>query len=518
MLGGKVSQCHCDPSPSSHFSSSGLFYTFTAALRFEMLLFHNGDSIEDLFRPLKNKTLVTIIRSHVPGARIRDLESRAKIYKTVSQLTSDLQVAIIEDVMKALERGDRKHIGKEKIKSKGNILNSIANAAKAFLGVAALCPTHSPLSTTPLSPPNLPSSEPSLSTPELRINPHGLGSSLTPAVDMEMAEPLDDLLSSNFMKPVAQDLKDNIIRNFIEQTNNKALAVSTCGACAREEYRNQLEMMNISDIPNSRHLAPSTPHSMHTLLQGLLLHPDGVSSTSVSICSDCLSHLKRDQLPPFSLANNMWIGDIPRELSVLTLPERMLIAKYFPAAYIVKLYPKQRGARNWDNSQMHSGLRGNVSTYRLDPAQVAGMIDGRLMPPPAIVLSATIGVTFVTPKNTREHTMPNMFRVRRERVRLALLWLKTNNPLYADIIISEERLAELPVSGVPDEIRLTARHSDNMEALHREHDGYVPLDAEDEGKLSVNHDFQCLTIVHSVVVPFGGCGRRLQHATCTGQC
>ena len=61
---------------------------------------------------------------------------------------------------------------------------------------------------------------------------------------------------------------------------------------------------------------------------------------------------------------------------------------------------------------MYTGLRGNVSTYRLDPRQVASMIDGRLFPPPAKILSATIGITFVGPKGLCESTMPAMFRVR----------------------------------------------------------------------------------------------------------
>ncbi|KJA12784.1 hypothetical protein HYPSUDRAFT_102952, partial [Hypholoma sublateritium FD-334 SS-4] len=58
-------------------------------------------------------------------------------------------------------------------------------------------------------------------------------------------------------------------------------------------------------------------------------------------------------------------------------------------------------------------------------------------PPTAQILSATIGVTFLGPKGLPEATMPEMFRVRRRRVREALQWLKMNNPLYANIEISE---------------------------------------------------------------------------------
>ena len=166
------------------------------------------------------------------------------------------------------------------------------------------------------------------------------------------------------------------------------------------------------------------------------------------------------------------------------MPERTLIAKYFPVAYIIKLYSKQKGARGWDKSQMHSGLKGNVSTYRLDPSQVASMIDGRTYPAPAKVLSATIGVTFVGPKGITEATMPAMFCVRRWQVREALVWLKANNPLYEDIEISEERLQELPENGTPQEIILTAKYSSDIFSLEKEHAGYVPDDIEENSRIA----------------------------------
>ncbi|KAH9000485.1 hypothetical protein EDB92DRAFT_1831586 [Lactarius akahatsu] len=53
-----------------------------------------------------------------------------------------------------------------------------------------------------------------------------------------------------------------------------------------------------------------------------------------NVCGSCT--------PALSLANGLWIGDVPPLLNILTLPEQILIARYFPAAYIVKLYPKKR--------------------------------------------------------------------------------------------------------------------------------------------------------------------------------
>ena len=58
------------------------------------------------------------------------------------------------------------------------------------------------------------------------------------------------------------------------------------------------------------------------------------------------------------------------------------------------------------------------------------------------------------------------------------MWLKVNNPLYADITISEERLDGICEEGVPDKILNTMRHSDDIEELERERAGYVPEDGD----------------------------------------
>ncbi|KAF9524533.1 hypothetical protein CPB83DRAFT_605493 [Crepidotus variabilis] len=110
------------------------------------------------------------------------------------------------------------------------------------------------------------------------------------------------------------------------------------------------------------------------------------------------------------------------------------------------------------------------------------MVDGLLMPPHSSVLAATIGITFVTPHKVVNRDLQGLFRVKRERVRDALKWLQANNQLYSDIIISEDRLSELPEDDVPTEIVSTTRVSADVEAVLREEEGYVPLDVLDEGE------------------------------------
>lgn len=293
------------------------------------------------------------------------------------------------------------------------------------------------------------------------------------------------LITNDFMKAPKPDVIKQCIANFIRATGNDSLKAKICAVCAREHNKSAIEDITFNDVPNRSHLKPSQPHPAHDLFfEDLLLQPQGVNGNLISICQECAASLRRDKLPKFSLSNNMWIGTRPFELHGLTLPERIMIAQYFPAAYIIKLFPKQKNAKSWDKSQMHSGLKGNVSTYKLDPAQLAKTIYGNeanldtlIYPPPAKILSALIGITFVGPKGLPESTLsPNTFQVRRRKVRDALRWLKNNNPLYHNITISDERLSQLPEEDIPEEITLTAKFSDDMERLEEERAGYVPED------------------------------------------
>ncbi|RDB16871.1 ATP-dependent DNA helicase PIF1 [Hypsizygus marmoreus] len=290
------------------------------------------------------------------------------------------------------------------------------------------------------------------------------------------------ILTSEFMQPPPREVVDRAIAGFIDRTGNEAMKLVACAACARETEKLSALRYTLSDIPSQGRLQPANPHPAHTLFRGMLLYqPAILRDDTTHLCSECDRKLRNDTTPELSLANNMWIGEIPHELAVLTLPERLLIAKYFPAAYIVKLFPKKKGARYWDKRGMHSGIKGNVSTYRLDHSQVASMISGNQMPRPAMILSSIIGVTFVGPKGSPKLTLPDFLLVRRDRILKALQWLQSNNPLWRDIVISQDRLDELPVNGIPAEILEGVRHSTDLEMLEQERDGYVPEhEADDE--------------------------------------
>ncbi|KAG1726296.1 hypothetical protein EDB19DRAFT_1616554, partial [Suillus lakei] len=169
-------------------------------------------------------------------------------------------------------------------------------------------------------------------------------------------------------------------------------------------------------------------------------------------CKPCFNDIKAKKTPTYSLANNLWAGEIPDDLAMLTLPECVLIALSYPAAYIVKLYLKKRGAVNWNTAGLNSGLCGNISMYHLNTSVVATMIEGNLLPPKPLALANTIGVSIVGPNNFLERCMLSFLTVSQSHLCNALLFLKQHNPLYCNIMISEENIALFPEHGIPDNI------------------------------------------------------------------
>ena len=174
---------------------------------------------------------------------------------------------------------------------------------------------------------------------------------------------------------------------------------------------------HVSSLPNVHCLVPSHPHPTHTLFNGKLLEPQGVKGEGedavVSMCGECFDDLKGSEEKPlkYALANNMWIGNIPWALSILTFPEQLLIAHLYPQVYVFKLFPKKiRGNR--DAETLQKGMRGNISTYKLNMDSISSMVHGNMMPHPPAVLVSVISVTFVGLGKLSKHWLKSTFYVR----------------------------------------------------------------------------------------------------------
>ena len=285
---------------------------------------------------------------------------------------------------------------------------------------------------------------------------------------------------SKFLELPSKSSVHGCYRDFYNATSDAALETLVCGICAREVsvQNDGLSTICIQDLP-TRRLTPLVPHPAHSKFHGgMLLEPQGVVKDQVRVCGSCRAELAKERtLPPkFSLANNLWIGQIPWELKKLTFPEQLLIAHVYPRVLVFKLYPKAMN-RGQGPETLQRGMRGTVSSYDLNLNAVTAMVEGKLMPRPLAVLSSVISVTYIGVGKLPKNWLRSTFRVRREAVASALAWLKTNNPkYYGDITISTDALKQLPDDDIPDELLSIIRQSDDIGILDQEGAGYVRTD------------------------------------------
>lgn len=133
------------------------------------------------------------------------------------------------------------------------------------------------------------------------------------------------------------------------------------------------------------------------------------------LCSRCL----KDPIK-FTSENYMDPGEQPYELKCLTLAEQQLISLVLP---IVSLY-KIRGNQY--------GYSGHVICFDQEIQNIATVL-------PRLVSDLTETIII-------ERTFKNRITaldINVNRIHCALIFLKENNPLYKDIIISDERLTQI---------------------------------------------------------------------------
>ncbi|KAJ7226546.1 hypothetical protein B0H12DRAFT_1030459 [Mycena haematopus] len=191
-------------------------------------------------------------------------------------------------------------------------------------------------------------------------------------------------------------------------------------------------------------------------------------------CADCLKDLDNsdDKRPCYSLANNMWTGDLPFELKTLAFAEQLLLSLVYPRVYTFKLYPKVPG--KFDESQLKTAMRGNVTSYELDMSGIAKMLEGNLIPRPPAVLASVVSITFVGIGKIPKSWLRTTFRVRRQVVARALAWLIRNNRHFQSYKLDEARLLGLPEDDVPQEILSIVRINEDDGVVEEEEGGYVP--------------------------------------------
>ncbi|KAG9088110.1 hypothetical protein FS749_002407 [Ceratobasidium sp. UAMH 11750] len=271
----------------------------------------------------------------------------------------------------------------------------------------------------------------------------------------------DHPAGQRFLVIPAEEVVRRCHKAFLDATSNTALKSEVCICCARRLFASAGRTMALDAVPNSSHLKPSVPHDKHVLTMDMLLETEFIRMVNGKqhgwFCDSCTRALVQNRLPPLALANRMWIGPVPDQLSELTVPERSLISIYHPRCYVYKLHPHNLWTHGGADTHLQTGLAGNVTTYALNLPEVVKMISGKLLPRPLAILSATIVITMIGPGNIPPNWLLGHFKFAVQQF-MQLSCVSNALPLVAE---------------VPLDILATMRHDPDLNTAQHEAESYL---------------------------------------------
>ena len=84
-----------------------------------------------------------------------------------------------------------------------------------------------------------------------------------------------------------------------------------------------------------RNVQSSPYNQSFSCINGMVFYEAGLYKTldrkkrsliHCDVCTECWSSLVKEKIPKFSATDKVWMGDIPKQLQGLTIPEQRLIA------------------------------------------------------------------------------------------------------------------------------------------------------------------------------------------------
>ena len=262
---------------------------------------------------------------------------------------------------------------------------------------------------------------------------------------------------------IPDDKKTEIVRRYREATSSVALKTFVCASCSANKHSTDRVDVGLVDVnlellkrPDRRLVDGEIVHprwldlqcegpafiAPHEVLRDVLVAGEGVVESdgrvsALLFCGACWGSLRKGRTPDLSLANHMYLGDVPAELRGLTVVEEAMIARCRAKSWIIQL--REVEGSSVPNAQR--GLRGHIIVFPQEPERVVD-----LLPPPIEDVITPICVIFVgsSPPSKewlRKHARPLL--VRKEKVFAALQWLRAHNPFYKDIRINHGVLQSL---------------------------------------------------------------------------
>ncbi|KAF8224272.1 hypothetical protein L208DRAFT_1202789, partial [Tricholoma matsutake] len=129
--------------------------------------------------------------------------------------------------------------------------------------------------------------------------------------------------------PLEQDLSHRIISDFCANSYPSSLEEAGCAVCGKLCPVKQLSKLKaIKNLLHVLHTSGITRVECSKNSQAISEFKGPVIDHSCNhVCDSCRLQLQKGKVPHFALANGLWLGAIPKELSCLGFVERLLIAR-----------------------------------------------------------------------------------------------------------------------------------------------------------------------------------------------
>jgi hypothetical protein len=245
-----------------------------------------------------------------------------------------------------------------------------------------------------------------------------------------------ETLSTPFPPDVASDdLEHVILTKACNRMRPDLLTEAGCAVCgelkpihAMSRLRSMKIYLHVLESPGVTRIERKSPGLPIKEYKGPVL-----DYSCSRICELCRFHVCKEKVPRLALANNLWIGKVPEELSSLRYVEKMLISKVRHTCAYVKVASGMRK------------MKANIIAFESPVPKIYS-----ILPPPREDLDDVLGILFTGPKEpTLKDFAWTPFLVRRNAVIKALEWLKLNHTDYADIQISHENMQQYQEDSPP---------------------------------------------------------------------
>jgi hypothetical protein len=236
-------------------------------------------------------------------------------------------------------------------------------------------------------------------------------------------------------EPAGFSLIHKIVTNACNDLKDANISEKGCAVCGCLTLISNLTLLEKADVDLNMLMRSGVTRKERTNADQPIEEINGpiMDNKLDSICNLCHKSMSNQKIPLMALVNGNWLGEIPSQLRNLSFAEQLLISRVRHNYCIVRV---SSGMRK---------MRANAISFANPTLKIYN-----ILPPPKEELEEILAIIYTGPcKPTKKDLQRTPLLVRRNKVKLALEWLKLNHCDYEDLEVSHEHLNQYPDNDIP---------------------------------------------------------------------